>query len=61
MDNRPRKAYDDHDDFEQTLMPSDIPKGPVFTVCVKSFPFYHFNVTYVVLYMAVKEFFDTHF
>ena len=33
----------------------------VFTVCVKSVPLYHFKLGYVVLHMAVKEFFETHF
>ena len=32
-----------------------------FTVCVKSFPLCHFKLAYVILYMAVKEFFETHF
>ena len=33
----------------------------IFTVCVKSVPRYHFKLTYVILQMAVKEFFETHF
>ena len=33
----------------------------IFTVCVKSVPCYHFKLAYVVLQMAVKEFFETHF
>ena len=33
----------------------------IFTVCVKSVPRYHFKLAYVVLQMAVKEFFETHF
>ena len=32
-----------------------------FTVCVRSVPRYHFKLAYVVLQMAVKEFFETHF
>ena len=32
----------------------------IFTVCVKSVPHYHFKLAYVVLQMAVKEFFKTH-
>ena len=32
-----------------------------FTVCVKSVPHYHFKLPYVVLQMAVKEVFETHF
>ena len=32
----------------------------IFTVCVKSVPLYHFKLAYVVLHMAVKEFFETH-
>ena len=32
----------------------------IFTVCVKSVPRYHFKLAYVVLQMAVKEFFETH-
>ena len=45
-------------------------KGPVnlgenssfiFTICVKSVPRYHFKFAYVILQMAVKEFFETHF
>ena len=47
-------------------------KGPVklikrvriahsFLVCVKSVPRYHFKLAYVILQMAVKEFFETHF
>ena len=30
-----------------------------FTVCVKSVPLYYFKLAYVVLHMAVKEFFET--
>ena len=33
----------------------------IFTVCVKSVSLYHFKLAYVVLHMAVKEFFETHF
>ena len=33
----------------------------IFTVCVKSVPLNHFKFAYVVLHMAVKEFFETHF
>ena len=33
----------------------------IFTVCVKSVPLYHFKLSNVVLPMAVKEFFETHF
>ena len=52
---------------------SDVIKGPVkliqrvknslfiFTVCAKSVPHYHFKLAYVVLQVAVKEFFETHF
>ena len=47
-------------------------KGPVklikrvkiaysFLVCVKSVPRYHFKLAYVILQMAVKEVFETHF
>ena len=32
-----------------------------FTVSVKSVPLYHFKLAYVVLHMAVKEFFEAHF
>ena len=32
-----------------------------FTVYVKSVPLYYFKLAYVVLHMAVKEFFETHF
>ena len=32
----------------------------IFTVCDKSVPLYHFMFAYVVLHMAVKEFFETH-
>ena len=32
-----------------------------FLVCVKSVTFYNFKLAYVVLHMAVKEFFETHF
>ena len=32
-----------------------------FSVCVKSVPRYHFKFAYVILEMAVKEFFETHF
>ena len=31
----------------------------IFTVCVKSVPLYHFKLAYVVLHIAVKEFFET--
>ena len=33
----------------------------IFIVCVKSVPLHHFKLPYVVLRMAVKEFFETHF
>ena len=33
----------------------------IFTVCVKSVPRYHFKLAHVVLQMAVKEVFETHF
>ena len=33
----------------------------IFTVYVKSVPLYHCKLAYVVLHMAVKEFFKTHF
>ena len=33
----------------------------IFTVCVKSVPRYPFELAYVVLQMAVKEFFENHF
>ena len=33
----------------------------IFTVYVGSVPSYHFELAYVVLHMAVKEFFETHF
>ena len=33
----------------------------IFTVCVKSVPRYHFKLAYVVLQIAVKEFFENHF
>ena len=47
-------------------------KGPVklikrvkiahsFSVFIKSVPHYHFKLAYVVLQMAVKEFFENHF
>ena len=31
------------------------------TVCVRSVPRYHFKLAYVILQMAIKEFFETHF
>ena len=33
----------------------------IFTVWVKSVPLYHFKLAYVVLHMAVKEFFKPSF
>ena len=33
----------------------------IFTVCAKSVPLYHFELAYVVLHVAVKEFFEAHF
>ena len=33
----------------------------IFTVCVKSVPRYPFKLAYVILQMAVKDFFETHF
>ena len=33
----------------------------ISTVCVKSVPLYHFKLAYVVLDVAIKEFFETHF
>ena len=32
-----------------------------FTVCVRSVPLYYFKLAYVILQMAVKEFFELHF
>ena len=43
-------------------MYSPFTKGSfIFTVCVKSAPLYYFKLVHVVLHMAVKEFFETHF
>ena len=33
----------------------------ILTVCVKSVPRYHFKLACVILQMAVKELFETHF
>ena len=33
----------------------------IFTACIKSVPLYHFKLADVVLHMAVKKFFETHF
>ena len=33
----------------------------IFAACVQSAPRYHFKLAYVVLQMAVKGFFETHF
>ena len=33
----------------------------IFTVCVKSVRLYHFKLAFVVLHVAVKGFFETHF
>ena len=33
----------------------------IFTVCVKSVSLYHFKLACIVLHMAIKEFFETHF
>ena len=33
----------------------------IFIICLKSVPLHHFKLAYVVLHMAVKEFFETHF
>ena len=33
----------------------------IFAACVKSVPLYHLKLAYVVLHMAVKEFFETYF
>ena len=33
----------------------------IFTVCIKSVPFYHFKLACVLLHMAVKKFFGTTF
>ena len=38
-----------------------IARAFIFTVCVKSVPHYHFELAYVILQMAVKEFFEAHF
>ena len=32
----------------------------IFTVCVKSVGLYYLKLIYVVLHMAIKEFFETH-
>ena len=51
-------------------LPLKLNKGPmklmqlhgknIFTVCVRSVPRYYFKLAYVVLQMAVKEFFETY-
>ena len=41
--------------------PADENNSFIITVCVKSVPLNHVKVAYVVLYMAVKEIFKTHF
>ena len=41
--------------------PEDENRSFIFTVCVKSFPLYHFKLAYIVPRIAVKEFFETHF
>ena len=33
----------------------------IFTVCVRSVPLYHVKLACVVLHVAVKEFFESHF
>ena len=33
----------------------------IFTVSAKSVQLYHFKLAYIVLHMAVKEFFESHF
>ena len=33
----------------------------IFTACVKSVPLDHFKLSCLVLHMAVKEFFETHY
>ena len=33
----------------------------IFTVCVKSVPRYHFKLVYVILQMALKDFYETNF
>ena len=33
----------------------------IFTVCVRSVPHYDFKLAYVILQIAVKEFFETDF
>ena len=37
--------------------PADENSSFIFIVCVKSVPLYHFKLAYVILHMAVKEFF----
>ena len=41
--------------------PADENSSFIFKVGVKPVPLYHFKLVYVVLHMAVKEFFETHF
>ena len=54
--------------FETTLIQRTCEANPVgenssfiFIVCVKSVPLYHFKLAYVVLHIAVKKIFETHF
>ena len=41
--------------------PEDKNSSVIFTISVKSVLLYNFKLAYVVLHMAVKEFFRTHF
>ena len=41
--------------------PADENSSFIFKVGVKPVPLYHFKLVYIVLHMAAKEFFETHF
>ena len=47
--------------FKMNFNPAGENSSFIFTICVKSVPLYHFKLAYVVLYVAVKELFKTHF
>ena len=52
-----------HQDKEPVKLANQVGENSsfLFTVCVRSVPRYHFKLAYVILQMAIKEFFETDF
>ena len=63
MTHFPPSVFDDFLSVERTCEANAAGENSsfIFAVCVKSVPRYHFKLPYLVLRMAVKEIFETHF